>query len=870
MPLERGPLLADDSLTGAAWCRAHSDLIDAWLADLLNSALRGGSTEGLALVAVGGYGRSELCPQSDIDVMLVHNKRSDVSAIADRLWYPVWDAGLHLGHSVCTVREAAGLAADDLDTATALLSARHVAGDARVAADLAESGQAQWQRKAKKWLTELAARVDLRHEKVGEVAFRLEPDLKEGRGGLRDVHALVWLEAARRVLLDDDHAMTTTAYGTLLDARVELQRHTGRPSNLLALQDQDAVAKALGLADADVLMAGIAEAARTIAWTSDDAWRRVRLMTRGPLGRVARRTRQLEDGIAIRDGELHIDPGVHAHADMVVALRAAVGAAQHETVIDRESLELLAKGTESMPDPWPAGVAPMFIDLLATGRHAIRVIEALDQRGVWARILPEWSAVRARPQRNAYHRFTVDRHLLETAANAARLATRVKRPDLLVLGALIHDIGKGHPGDHTEVGQDLAARIVKRMGYPDEDVATLVAMVEHHLLLPDVATRRDLDDPTTLDRVAAAVGTIDRLQLLAALTEADSLATGPAAWGPWKAELIGQLVERVAHVLEGVDTGDVIGAQFPTEEQLARLDDGGQHIEVNDDMLTVMATDRPGLFSRVAGVLALHGLDVMRAAAYSSDDGRAMNEFRVSDPVRSEIPWSRVLADLELALAGRLALHARIAERVRTYSRSRSLTRIIPATVTFDDDASSLSTVIDVQAADGIGVLYRITRAIAELELDIRSAKVQTMGTQVVDSFYVRDSAGHRRWEGSQPAWRAEVRPSLALTERSTSTGKKSRMVAWRQDMNDSRTTDSMAAAATRPSAALATRRTTIAIWSSSVWRTSVELLTTRTMDDPEALREGDNLGISMGRSVFVCSLPVVHPLFMSPRRIVR
>ncbi|MHB8464065.1 MAG: [protein-PII] uridylyltransferase [Acidimicrobiales bacterium] len=734
MGLERAPLLADETLAGAAWCSAHTALVDAWLRSLFETAA--GSTSGLALVALGGYGRAELCPESDIDVMLVRARDTDATAVADRIWYPIWDQGIHLGHSVSTVRQALDLASGDLDTATALLSVRHVAGDRRLSDELAEVASEQWRRKSKRWLTELGERVVLRQEKTGEVAFTLEPDLKEGRGGMRDAHALAWAEAAQRTLLDHDELNLAAAYSTLLGARVELQRHTGRPSNLLVLEEQDAVAAALGDADADVLMARIAEAARAIAWTSDDTWRRIRSALRGPLGRISRRTRTLGPDIQLRDGEVHVTAWSD---DPTLLLRVAVAAARNGANIERDTLEQLATTAAPLADPWPAEAREAFVELLRTGRSAVRVIEALDQRCVWATVLPEWQPVRARPQRNAYHRYTVDRHLLEATANAARLAGNVDRPDLLVTAALLHDIGKGYGGDHTERGTVLARDIATRMGYPLPDVDAIAGLVEQHLLLSEVATRRDLDDPTTIRRVADAVGSVERLNLLAALTEADSRATGSSAWGPWKAELVGRLVERVAHVLEGGQLGQVVDEQFPAAGELALVGTTGQHIDVQADVVTVAADDRPGLFGRVAGVLALHGLDVVSAAAYSTETGRALSRFRVQDRFRSETPWDRVTSDLELALAGRLALHARLAERTQTYGARRG--RIQPASwVHIDNDASTDATVIDVHTEDGVGVLYRITRALAELDLDIRSAKVETLGSSVVDAFYVRDS----------------------------------------------------------------------------------------------------------------------------------
>ena len=235
------------------------------------------------------------------------------------------------------------------------------------------------------------------------------------------------------------------------------------------------------------------------------------------------------------------------------------------------------------------------------------------------------------------------------------------------------------------------------------------------------------------------------MRLLAALTEADGRATGPAAWSEWKAELVHALIVRVARRL-GTEMPDAATAEaFPSSAELARLEQGEQHLAVEGDELTVMTSDRPGVFSRVAGVLALKGLDVLHAVAYSSDTGRALARFRVADPIRDETPWDRVLADLELALDGRLALHARLADRAAAHDRRRQgRLPARPASVAFDNEASADATVIDVEAPDVTGILYRITRALAELDLDIRSAKVQTLGTHVVDAFYVRDRDGRK------------------------------------------------------------------------------------------------------------------------------
>ncbi|MBW3591426.1 MAG: ACT domain-containing protein, partial [Actinobacteria bacterium] len=250
-------------------------------------------------------------------------------------------------------------------------------------------------------------------------------------------------------------------------------------------------------------------------------------------------------------------------------------------------------------------------------------------------------------------------------------------------------------------------------------------------------------DPGTVQLVAERAQTLERLELLWALTEADSLATGPSAWGSWKAGLVSELVRRTAAVIRGGGAGHVSLETFPTAEQKQRLAAKDFGIESAGDRVTVYAQDRPGTFSRTAGVLSLHGLDVLSAQAYSSDDGVALAEFRVSDRRRDPIPWEKVTRNLQLALDGVLALEARVAQRARTYGRSKPMRRDpIAISVRFDNDVSETATVVEVHAPNGIGILYRITHALADLDLDIRFAKVQTMGDEVVDSFYLRGRQG--------------------------------------------------------------------------------------------------------------------------------
>ena len=745
--LRREELLADRAMAGAVLCRALARRTDEWLHGIFSAEV--GDTAGIALVAVGGYGRAELCPHSDIDLLLLHRERPDIGDIAPRLWYPIWDEGLKLGHSVRTPRETRDLAKTDLDTSTALLDARHIAGEAELTADLAADNANQWQRNARRWLPLLAERVAERHRRSGEVAYKLAPDLKQGRGGLRDVHALRWAEEAVFEMDEADSRKLWADYEVILAARVELHRTTDRPGDQLLLQEQDGVAAALGYADADEMMAAIAGSARSIAWRSDDIWAWLRDSELPPewRRRLRRRTSRsntaLDAGVTTCEGRAVLADGADA-ADPCTALRLARAAASHGLRMDRGSLERLQGQMAPMPEQWPDGARKLLVDLLMTGAAAPPVIEALDQMDLFVRILPEWAPNRSRPQRNAYHQFTVDRHLCEAAALAAGLADRVDRPDLLVVGALLHDIGKGYPGDHTEVGMVLVADIAHRMGFPPTDVDVLVAMVEHHLLLPDVATRRDLEDPDTIAEVARQARTVETLRLLGALTEADSVATGPSAWSKWKASLVRELVARCAHVMEGGDI-DEITSRFPTPEQRGMMEAGERLVLGEGDTLLVIAPDQHGMFSRVAGALALSGLRVLLAAAHS-EYGMALERFHVESTLGLEIDWPQVTAYVEQALAGRLAIEARLAERIRDYEAEPDFTPrpVVAPKVTLDNDSSSTATIIELAAQARMGLLSRVTSALSQLGLDILSAKVQDLGGDVVHAYYVRDGEGDK------------------------------------------------------------------------------------------------------------------------------
>ena len=727
-------------LRGGALCEALSDATDDFLRALYAEATKQlKNADDVALIAVGGYGRRELAPFSDLDVLLVHRGVKNIDEIASLMWYPIWDAGLKLGHAVRTPKETLQICATDLDTATALVTARHLAGSELLAQEVIGSARDAWRQRGRTWLVNLHERMQERYVTSGEVAFLLEPNIKESLGGLRDIHALWWAIEAGLVLTSQDADALKKCNETLLQVRVALHQHTNRVGDVLHLEEQIPVAAALGYTNDDALMSAIAVAGQQVAWISDEAWSQL-----DPPASASPIPQGIASGVALVNGEIRLADDIDPADDPTLVLRVATAAARHHARIDRDSLNRLGERTQVWPDPWPAGASDDLVSLLLEGDAAIAVFKALDQRNLIVKVLPEWEPNRSRPQRNAYHRYTVDRHLWQTVANAAALADRVSRPDLLVLGALFHDIGKGYPGDHTEVGVKMFATIGVRMGLSAQDIDIVTMLIQHHLLLPDIATRRDLSDDATLTMVAETVKTTLVLELLHALTEADSLATGSSAWGSWKAGLVTMLVDRVSHVLGGGDVQEVMWRLFPDAGVLEMMSAQKIAVRTTPDQITVVSPDRPGTFSRVAGVMALHGLDVLGAEAHSDEQGMAASEFRVVPPTYGPIEWQPIAADVTRVLNGELALDARLAERAATYRAPRATTASAPAPlrVRIDNTASSNATVIEIHAPDQLGILHRMTKALADCGLDIRHARVQTLGSEVVDTFYVRTSKG--------------------------------------------------------------------------------------------------------------------------------
>ncbi|MEU9208462.1 [protein-PII] uridylyltransferase [Streptomyces sp. NPDC048415] len=771
-------LLQEGARSGPPRRSALAELTDDWLTGLFTAGSEG--LRGVSLVAVGGYGRGELSPRSDLDLLLLHDGSDSgaVAALADRIWYPVWDLGLALDHSVRTPTEARKTAGEDLKAQLGLLDARHLAGDLGLTAGLRTAVLADWRNQAPKRLPELQELCAERAERQGELQYLLEPDLKEARGGLRDATALravaaSWLADAPREGLAD-------ARRRLLDVRDALHLTTGRATDRLSLQEQDQVAAELGLLDADTLLRQVYEAARVVSYASDVTWREVgrvlrsravRPRLRAMLGGgkpVAERS-PLAEGVVEQDGEVVLARAARPERDPVLPLRAAAAAAQSGLPLSLHAVRRMAAAARPLPTPWPAEAREQLVTLLGSGRPTIEVWEALEAEGLITRLLPDWERVRCRPQRNAVHIWTVDRHLIETAVRASELTRRVSRPDLLLVASLLHDIGKGWPGDHSVAGEIIARDVAARIGFDRADVAVLATLVRHHLLLIDTATRRDLEDPATVRSVAEAVGSQGTLELLHALTEADALATGPAAWSSWRGSLVADLVKRVSGVLAG-DAPEEPEAAAPTAEQerlaIEAFRTGGPVLALRaqtepvesdaappDDPeplgveLLIAVPDQPGVLPAVAGVLAMHRLTVRTAElrALTLPDGVEgsvlLLNWRVAAEYGSLPQAARLRADLVRALDGSLDITARLAERDAAYPRRRG-TIAPPPRVTVASAASRHATVIEVRAHDAPGLLHRIGRALENANVRVRSMHVSTLGANAVDAFYVTGTKG--------------------------------------------------------------------------------------------------------------------------------
>lgn len=756
--------------------RAIAEHSGAWLRELWHDASAGRALSGVALAAVGSLARGESGPLSDLDLVLLHHPRGltdpEVAAFAERLWYPVWDSGVRLDHSVRTVTECRTVASADLTAAIGLLDLAHVAGDPDVVAAARSTVAHDWRANARTRLPEVERWLAARYARHGDLAQLLEPDLKEARGGLRDMAVLRALAAAW--LTDRPHGDVDTAYGHLLDVRDALHVATGRARDRLGREDQEACAALLGEPDADALVASVGASARVISYAAQTTLRRARQSQRARVLRVrARRPRltPLGYGLHEHEGEAVLGSTSAVGSDPLLPFRAAVAAARNGLPLAPATLRNLAGRTPPLPEPWPDLARGLFTDLLATGPGLVPVWEGLDLAGIIDQWLPEWAAVRCRPQRSPVHRHTVDRHLVETTVLASGLVRELDRPDLLLLAALLHDIGKvAGARDHASTGGAVAERVLHRMGVPDAEAELVVRLVGEHLTLVELATRRDATDPATVDALCEAVGgSVQTLEMLRALTEADARAAGPLAWTDWRAALVERLhglalgaLRGAGHNPSSVPTEPACGgwAEDLTGAQLEELAMGRPVVSVEArggaQRLVVVARDRAGLFADSAGLLAAHGFAI-RSATVRTHEQVAVNEWLLDSPDGNVADADRFARDLVRVAAGDRGPFAMLERRpasqpLRSRPGSLDQTRaLVLGRVPGPPDqtralvlggVSQTATVIEVRAADRPGLVRDIGLALARSSVRIRSAHVATHAGQALDTFYVTEFGG--------------------------------------------------------------------------------------------------------------------------------
>jgi [protein-PII] uridylyltransferase len=744
--------------------RDRSDQIDLELSSSFISAAEQflGKSDSATLCAVGGYGRGELSPGSDLDILILHDgtlKSESLTEFVNAFLYPLWSSGRAVDHSVRTRSETREIAAQDLRVAMGLLDIRFLAGNQDLFTEVEGDSLQSWRKSTKRNFPQLRDSIKERAERSGELAFLLEPDLKEARGGLRDINALRAIEKSGAISLSLDRVAAAEAL--LANVRDCLHSILSKPRDQLMLTEQDQVADLLKYSDADALMLDIAKAARSVDYVMDLTWHR--LDQEGTKSIFKRKSStQIAKGLVITKGEVTIASDFDIASDPEIGLRAAAAAAQRGLPLSIDACIAMAENFTKLPTPWPRQSREDLVSLIGAGKEMIRVFEALDQEELVEKWIPEWAHVRFLPQRNVLHHHTVDRHMLETAVHAAALTRTVKRPDLLLVAALLHDIGKGYPDqDHSEYGAELIGPVARRIGFSAEDISTLEVLVKEHLLLSTVATRRDLDDPQTIQFVVEKVKNPDVLQLLHALSISDGEATGRTAWSDWKANLVASLVSKVLAAMSG--TKPVAEPELALPSTLVgdfslTMSSASGVIDIE-----IVARDQVGLLSVVAGIFTISRLEVRSARTKTIDDIAVMR-WTVSPDPNAEVPTQEKLSELiGKGISGELDLARRIEDRVNSYRKYPGIPTPPPIVSAINDIATN-ATVIEVRMHDRPGVLFTVAKAISRFGVDIRSAIVSTLGAEAFDTIYVSDISGNALTEGQAKLLANQVENILLTT----------------------------------------------------------------------------------------------------------
>jgi [protein-PII] uridylyltransferase len=817
--------------SGQESVQAHARLIDDVVHALLRLTIAEAQAAGLTpaafvVVALGGYGRSELHPSSDIDMMVVHDGELSpyVQRITQELLYTLWDLGLQIGHSVRSLEDCVAIAGTDLPSRTSMQEARFLAGDRSLFSRFQRVLKDQvYRRDFEQFLEAMLAERDQRYRKHGASPYVMEPNIKESAGGLRDMHTAMWLSAAKfsartlrelaakGLITEREQELTDGALTFLWRARNELHFLSGHRNDVLTRDLQPQVAKSFGYQDDDTSL-GVERFMRDYylhARVIHRVARRLIARCQDTLSRrdgAALRERQqaLADGLVFIDGRLYLaDPKEgfgadptrlfkvfwHAHrlgCELSLELERALEAA----------LDLIDDGVRRSP-----AVRDLFLDICRTWGRVAVTLSQMHELGLLGRYLPEFGALTCLVQYDVYHRFSADRHSLlavehlealapgksAESEGAAQVFPDVERPELLMLGMLLHDIGKAKGHGHVAKGIPLIRELTTRIGLTPEDAALVEFLVAHHLTMSHVAQRRDIDDPKTIADFAATTGDPQRLRMLYLLTYADMRAVGPGVLTPWQAVVLHELYARTLSQLTGgrlerptraqltdrmqAALGNEVSRQavmahlammseryltMTTVQRMAehvrmvhRLDatrlatELFHHPDLGSSDLVVVTRDLPGLFSLIAGTLAAHGVNIISAQIATRADGIAIDTFQVNDPTGEAITapsqWARVLEALGIVVAGEQSVESLLARRRAARGPAAAPG---PPRVSIDNSLSDQFTVVEVKCADRVGLLYLITRTLSSQGCDIVSARIATEIDQVFDTFYVHDGQG--------------------------------------------------------------------------------------------------------------------------------
>ncbi|MDP3959781.1 MAG: [protein-PII] uridylyltransferase [Pseudorhodobacter sp.] len=786
--------------------------------------------ERLAVLGVGGYGRAEMAPHSDVDLLFLTPWKITpwAESVIESLLYMLWDLKLKVGHASRTVADCLRLARDDITIRTALLECRFLAGDQRLAVELGDRLWAElFNKTGPEFIDAKLLERSERHQRQGGQRYVLEPNVKEGKGGLRDLQTLYWIGkylhrvpsaeglVAAGLLTREEYDTFSRAEDFLWAVRCHLHYIAGRAVDQLTFDMQVEVAARMGYRDS----AG----RRGVEHFMQDYFRhatRVGELTRVFLTELEarhakseprllgffRRRKRLKAGFRLTQGRIDVAHPTTFSADKLNLLRAFEEALRTGYLMHPNTMRLIASHLGLIDDDMRADreANAIFLDLLLNHGNPERALRRMNELGVLGAFIPEFERIVAMMQFNVYHHYTVDEHIIQCISTLAQIERGELVEELPVvsgilkeginrrviyLATMLHDIGKGRPEEHSILGAQIARRLCPRLGLPQDEAETVEWLVRYHLLMSDMAQKRDIGDPRTVRDFAKLVKTKRRLDLLTVLTVCDIRGVGPTTWNNWKAMLLRQLHRDTAAALEGGletlnrenredeakralrerlaewDAKDLraeLGRHYPPYWQalstdahavFARLLQGLNDAEIRIDLhpdadrdatrACFALADHPGIFSRLAGALALVGANVVDARTYTSKDGYATAVFWVQDadghPYEvSHLP--RLSAMIDKTLAGQVLPRQALADRGRVKKREREFR--FPTHITFDNEGSEIYTIIEVDTRDRLGLLYDLTRTLATNNIYIASAVIATFGAQVVDSFYVKDMFG--------------------------------------------------------------------------------------------------------------------------------